>query len=343
MTEYFTGDSAARSDFVEQAATLYHRYNFVVVSGSVGRQAIYGDFGYEQADPLTLVRPEPTSPYEPGSQLRDFDLVMPYGRYARHSELRATGPHPVDLRAGAPLGQAGGNQLGFLAHTQQLDPEVLRPRTRYVEMDGCFVPFRTFSVGVQYCVEGLGRVPGQENDKYTRARAVLAAFARRIYLDYPDEFLPDEAYRPFLRFNEEVGSLPWEGLKAAGVQAAPGAAPERERIVVHVPRQRHKPKGSSVGELLEDVRATLWSLARDEESVVAQTVTMAQRHYTAMGRLQNAVRAQPDTCLSEIVRMMQRAQKHIGSAAIALGAVDSGLSLYHLAISGATHQSSLGD
>lgn len=348
MAEYFTGPPKVRDAFADQAATLYERYESVVVVGSIGRQAIYGHYEYDGAPPLPLVVPG-VRWYE--SPLRDFDLVMPYGQTERYRVLNGTGRHPVDLRAGMVLNHPGGNRVGLEGSTLPVDPEVFRPYTRYVEMDGYSVPFRTFSAGTQYCIDGLARMPGQTGDKYTRAREQFARFASELRHDYPDEFLPPKMYEPFFLLNPEVAGLTWGDADSTDTvprQTGELDEPARERIVVQPPETRQPGTVVSVGALLASVDEVRRCIGDSEGSALNGVLDSLAMLTTAMERLRVAQGGGQEYegeegPLTAVLASLTDAGEHAGIALRALQKAYSELGVYRSSIGGSPAPTSLGE
>lgn len=170
-----------------------------MVIGSMGRQAMYSELGWNPA-PLALRHMNNAD-----QPLRDIDIITPR-RPVKDEDW--CGPHPIDLgltldifdvtdyRSPALYGPRGDEE----ARRFPLHVEVIKRRRR--SLGGA--PIGTFLVGTHLLFEQLvaAREAYCHDDQaataaYTPALEEFARFADSIRETHPNEFLPNELYQPF--------------------------------------------------------------------------------------------------------------------------------------------------
>lgn len=179
---------------------IYDHAPDAVLTGNMGRAAIYSDFNYEEGAPLPL-RDE----HSALSGYRDLDfLFMPPSIYGGFSTVQLWHPHAIDVGIGNYIQRGADGSCTLFAEIDEgvrvpvnADPSVIRPVTRKF----LGVSVLTLAVGSQQQVERLmpRRFDRQQRAKYERSAAALAVFADSIRNTHPEEFLDDKLYAPFDR------------------------------------------------------------------------------------------------------------------------------------------------
>lgn len=189
------GTWAEKAASAAQLRALYDFAPDVILTGSMGRAAIYASYGYDQAPPLPLVDTK-----TPWRRYRDIDVLFaPQSIFHGYETAPLWTPHLLDTSLGDRIWQTddGGCMIFAEGAAEPLpvDPLVVHPITR--EFLG--VSVLTLTVGSQLQMERL--LPPWPDEarqaKYDVNAAVFSEFAGTIRDSHPHEFLPATFYAPF--------------------------------------------------------------------------------------------------------------------------------------------------
>jgi hypothetical protein len=184
---------------VKQAASqldiLFETQPHAVLVGSLGRAAMYEQFGYS-APPVSLCNSDSRQ-----TGLRDIDVLFTNpGLHMEECESKgALAPHGVDIGLANYIRRRANGEYVLRTtdersalHEATLQPEV----ARRIERPFLGTQVWTLTVGTQCYIERL--VYDQDYvQKYVDSRKVFAAFVEHMRDVAPDEFLPMGFYAPF--------------------------------------------------------------------------------------------------------------------------------------------------
>lgn len=195
------GTEEEKAAAATQLTRIYERMPQALMAGRMGHAAIYNSLGNDEAPPLELRNPD-----EP-SGFRDLDMLFATRGEASlygYSQTNPAAQHRIDPNLGWFIQLHDGEPLLHGADDQgrdiyiPVDPAVVRPMERTL----LGAPVRTLAVGAQVQLEWL-RVRRYGTDGRRLRRIIdMAVFAERIQDTEPQEFLPPDAYKPFVEFRK---------------------------------------------------------------------------------------------------------------------------------------------
>ena len=162
-----------------QLRELYECVPEIVLTGSLGRAAIYESFKYP-APPLSM--------HDPTNGYRDFDVMMVPDKLFDHGHL-FNKQHPLHLGLDGYASRSDEHatmriDMGHRMIDIDVNPTVLEPRERKF----LGVSVLTFCVGTQLRVEKLVQPLFVGNEKYDNSAREFATFALSIRRAHSDEF-----------------------------------------------------------------------------------------------------------------------------------------------------------
>jgi len=196
------GPEADVANFHVALRTVHNRARPLgFVMGGTGMAAIEHSLEWPNAQPFDIVRSIKSR--TSWLRLRDIDVLRPYVEGNQSTEI--VHGVEVDYRIGNLFDCGPEPSAAAYDTSLVLIPEFFRPRTRY--LDGS--PVRTFSLGNYALFMALmrDREHGKEPYKYVQARErlyQLTTWARRTH---PNEFSPDDAYRPYVDFMKRAAGI----------------------------------------------------------------------------------------------------------------------------------------
>jgi hypothetical protein len=212
MNAFAQCEAAPAAAFADQLQVIFDDYPELTITGSIGRAAIYDNFDAAVA-PLDFQKYD----WDGEVMLRDIDFIAPVGR-PKDQGFYDLGPHHMDYNLYHLFEGAGTAAIvtqpaldqhinGVHIH-EKLDPAVVAPRERRVIIPGQGERrVRTLAVGTQLYLgkaahQGLEMRDTAKKSQYDAQLATFEAFAKDLQESgtAPDEFLPEAAYEPLLRF-----------------------------------------------------------------------------------------------------------------------------------------------